>query len=90
MSCIDLNSIGRSLFKQRYNIEDKRKLTFSELQWYVDDILTSFKNNSENLIHPARETVDFIGTLNSLLLFCYIQNIDLNKYIQLTLNEEIK
>lgn len=90
MSCIDLNIIGRSLFKQRYNIEDKRKLSFSELRWYVDDILTSFKNNSENLIHSARETGDFIGTLNSLFLFCYINNIDLNKYIQITVNEETK
>lgn len=88
MNYIDLNEIGRSLFKQRYNIEDKRKLTFDELRWYIDDTLEHYKSNSTNVIHCSRETTDFIGALNNLLLLCYLNNININNHIQIKINDD--
>lgn len=87
MNCIDLNEIGRTLFKQRYNIEDKRKLTFEELQWYINNIFSNYKDNSTKLLNEINKN-NLINNLNDILLLCYITNININNYIHVKVKDE--
>lgn len=86
MNSIDLNSIGRSLYKEiNTNYGDPnyfgRRLPLNVENSIKKDIIGTLKGSNfykENLIED----------LKNILLLCYLSNIDINDFITLNIHEE--
>ena len=86
MSKIDLNCIGRELYKEYYKI-------FSNTDIYKKRLPLNIENNikkelQEILKKSTFDRENLVESLKNLLLLCYIFNIDLNDYINLEFYEE--
>lgn len=82
---IDLNGIGRGLFRINKG-GSKLDLSLTELKRYNGDLVSKIRNeNVHNFTESHEKAIDF---LKVLFEYCYLNNIDLNKYIILSLNDE--
>ena len=83
---VNLNDIGRSFVDHNYNIYDVSKPNEKIDQIKTDLIFNIVNNYSKNFTDSEENTIEF---LKALLEYCYISNIDINKYIKLSINEKI-
>lgn len=83
---VNLNEIGLSFFRYNNNT-DKENLSKDILNNINGDLVSDIRNKyAQNFTESPKNTIEF---LKALLEYCYVNNIDLNDYISLSVHEKI-
>lgn len=77
----DMNSVGRSLYQNNYNIS-KRDLKQADIEKISDDIITKLNENISNINYRDKKT--YFDIFCNVCLLAFVNNCDLNKFIQIS------
>lgn len=89
MNCIDLNCLGSFLYKENISDLDKRKLSFSKIKYLSDELLDKLICKIADIQeHRIKNDISYIDCLKSILLLCYLNNVNLNKYLHIEIKDE--
>ena len=86
---IDLNAIGRSLYNNLREQFDDTNVVGNRLLPNIENLI--IKDIAKNLLEVKFDESNkdnIVKSLKDILLLCYIKNINLNNYINLTLDEK--
>lgn len=89
MNYIDLNKIGSFFYKENISNIDKRKLPFSKIEQLSDELIEKIFYSIESIKkRKTKNDSSYINCLKCLLVLCYINNININRYISLKVNDD--
>lgn len=78
----DLNTLGRSLFYQRYSNINKLKMRSDDIKRLSDEVITDLIKNLINIDYRSEQS--YTNIVCDACLLAFINNCNLNNFIQIT------